>query len=184
MDPRWQVVLLEIFWPGLSSMAYRKRYWEDDPEYGPEELWQNIALTFLQVVCRIDLARRPARLVQKIMNDTNHHLYQLYKRRWKRTNRELGLDEDEFDWLCGGVDGIGLEVLYRREELEQQFKRLREHRDAGRITDADFLLLLATRVNGLSLAEYARDAGLNYEVAKKRRQRAETAIRRFEEMVR
>ena len=180
-DPRWRTILLEIFWPGLRSMAYRKRHWEDDPEYGPEELWQNIALTFLQVVCRIDVTQRPARLVQKIMNDTNHHLYQLYKRRWKRTNCELPRDEDELDSLCGGVDGIGFEVLYRREELEQKFNRLREHRDAGRITDADFLLLLATRVNDLSLAEYARDADLNYETAKKRRQRAEAAIQRFEE---
>ena len=182
-DPRWRTILLEIFWPGLTWMANRTRHWEDDPEYGPDELWQNIVWTFLQVVCRIDVTQRPARLVQKIMNDTNYDLYQLYSRCWKRTNRELSLEEEEFDWLRGGVDGIGLEVLYRGDELEQKFNRLREHRDAGRITDADFLLLLATRVNDLSLAEYARDADLNYETVKKRRQRVEAAIRRFEEDV-
>ncbi len=182
-DPRWRTILLAIFWPGLKSLAYRKRHWEDDPEYGLDELWQNIIWTFLKVVCRLDVSQRPARLVQKIMNDTNHDLYQMYKRRWDRTNRELPLDQHEIESLAMVVDGVGLEILYRREAAEQEIDRLRGHRDAGRISDADCRLLVATRVNGMSVADYARDRGLNYEVAKKRRQRAEAVIRRFEENV-
>ena len=52
--------------------------------------------------------------------------------------------------------------------------------DAGRITTADGLLLIGTRVYGTSVADYARDTGVAYQVAKKRRQRAEAAIGRFE----
>ena len=48
--------------------------------------------------------------------------------------------------------------------------------EAGRITEADFLLLVGTRLYRQSIAEYARSVGVNTEAAKKRRQRAEAAI--------
>ncbi len=67
-----------------------------------------------------------------------------------------------------------------REVQENEIERLRQHMDTGRITEADFLLLVGTRVYGKSVADYAREAGMNYQAAKKRRQRAEAAIRRFE----
>ena len=54
------------------------------------------------------------------------------------------------------------------------------HLDAGRITEPDFLLLVGTRLYGQSISEYARNAGLKAEAAKKRRQRAEAAIRSHE----
>jgi len=63
-------------------------------------------------------------------------------------------------------------------------ERLREHMEAGRISDADFLLLVGTKVYGNSLADYAREVGIDYQVAKKRRQRAEARIKRFEEGIR
>ena len=55
--------------------------------------------------------------------------------------------------------------------------------DAGRITEADYLLLVGTRVYGKQVVDYAREMGLAYQVAKKRRQRAEAAIRRFQEKI-
>jgi hypothetical protein len=175
----WLTILLIIFWPNLESISRWKRRWDEDPE----ELQQNIASVFLDVVRKLNVDRRPARLAQKVVNDTIHHVYQGYKHRWSRTNRELVLDEDMIDRLSGGVDGFSFEVLYRREALEQQISRLREHRDAGRISGADYRLLVATRATGMSVADYARDMGFNYEVARKRRLRAEAAIRRFEENV-
>ena len=60
-----------------------------------------------------------------------------------------------------------------------EIQRLREHMEAGRISEADFLLLVGTRVYGKSVADYARETGLDYQVAKKRRQRAEAVISRF-----
>jgi hypothetical protein len=45
--------------------------------------------------------------------------------------------------------------------------------DAGVVTDRDAQLILETRIAGCSLREAARRLGLGYEVAKKRRQRAE-----------
>jgi hypothetical protein len=45
--------------------------------------------------------------------------------------------------------------------------------EAGVVSDPDAQLILATRVAGHSLREAARDLGLGYDAAKKRRQRAE-----------
>jgi len=175
-DPRWRAVLLAIFWPGLESIHYQKRGWDADPD----ERWQNITWTFLQVLCRIDVKRRPDRLVQKVYNDTVHHLHDEYRRAWNRTNREFTAEPEEIDALAGGVEGIDFAAVELREAQEAEIERLREHLDAGRITEADFLLLVGTRVYGQSIADYARGAGLDYQVAKKRRQRAEAVIRRFE----
>ena len=176
-DPRWRAVLLAIFWPALESIHFQKRGWDADPD----ERWQNIAWTFLQVLCRVDVKRRPDRLVQKVFNDTVHHLHDEYRRAWNRTNREFTADLEEIDALAGGVEGIDFAGIELREAQEIEINRLREHFEADRITEADFLLLIGTRVYGKSVADYAREAGVDYQVAKKRRQRAEAVIRSFEE---
>jgi hypothetical protein len=176
-DPRWRTILLAIFWPGLESIHYQKRSWDSDPE----ERWQNVTWTFLQVLCRVDVKRRPDRLVQKVFNDTVHHLHDEYRRTWDHANRELTADAEQLDVLAGGVETIDTADIELREAQELEIRRLRQHLQQGRITEPDFLLLVGTRVYGQSVAEYAREAGLDYQVAKKRRQRAEAAIRRFEE---
>jgi hypothetical protein len=176
-DPRWRVVLLVVFWPALRSIHRQKRRWDADPD----ERWQNITWTFLQVLCRIDVKRRPDRLVQKVFNDTVHHLYDEYRRTWSRTNREFTAEPEELEELVGGVAGIDFAGIELREAQEIEIERLREHLVAGRISEPDFLLLVGTRIYGKSVADYAREAGLAYQVAKKRRQRAEAAIRRVEE---
>ena len=173
-DPRWRVILMVIFWPGLESIHGQKRHWDPDPN----ERWQNVTWTFLQVLCRIDVTRRPDRLVQKVFNDTVHHLHDEYRRAWSRTSREITADAEEIDALVGGVEGIDVTGIELREVQAIEIRRLRAHLDAGRITDADFLLLVGTRVYGHSVADYARKRGLGYQVAKKRRQRAEASIRR------
>ena len=175
-DPRWRVILMAIFWPGLESIHGQKRHWDPDPD----ERWQNVTWTFLQVLCRIDVTRRQDRLVQKVYNDTVHHLYDEYRRTWNRTNREFTADAEEIDALVGDVEGIDIASIELREAQGIEIRRLRAHMDAGRITEADFLLLVGTRVYGTSVADYARKRGLGYQVAKKRRQRAEATIGRFE----
>lgn len=176
-DPHWRTILLVIFWPGLESIHYQKRGWDLDPD----ERWQNIVWTFLQVLCRVDVMQRRDRLVQKVFNDTVHHLYDEYRHAWERAKREVATDPEEINALAGGIEGIDFAGIERREAQEIEIKRLREHAEAGHISEADFLLLVGTRVYGQSIAEYASEAGLGYHAAKKRRQRAETVIRRFEE---
>lgn len=173
-DPRWRRILLVIFWPGLAAIWHRKRYWDNDPD----ALWTNVTWAFLQTVCRLDPSKRANRLVQKIVNDVFHALHDDYRRDWDRATWEVVTDPDEL---------VRHDVEDEREavaadlwvEQESRIAILKAHRTAGRISDADFLLLVGTQVYGRSLAEYARDSGLNYEAAKKRQQRAMKAIGGF-----
>lgn len=176
-DHRWRSILLAVFWPGLSSIHFRKRPWDMDD---PDELWQRIFWAFHQSVCRIDLARRRDRLVQWIYNSTIHRLHDDYRRDWIHAEREIATDPDEMSNLAGAIDGVDLDWVDLRDMHRRELARLQAHLDAGRITEADFLLLVGTRLYGQSIAEYARDAGLKTEAAKKRRQRAEAAIRSHE----
>ncbi len=175
-NPHWRTILLVIFWPGLESIHFQKLRWDPDQD----ERWQNVVWTFLQVLCRIDVRRRPDRLVQKVFNDTVHRLHDEYRRAWERANREVTAGPEEIEALAGVTAGVGTSGIELRQAQENEIGRLRQHKEAGHITEADFLLLVGTRVYGQSVADYARVAGLDYQVAKKRRQRAEAAIRRFE----
>lgn len=175
-DPRWRTILLVIFWPALESILRQKRHWDTDPD----ELWANIVWIFLQVVCRLDPSRRASRLSQKLFNDTVHRLHDEYRRAWSRAKREFAATPDEVDAIAGGIEWTGFAGIDLRDAQEHAIARLRQHADAGRISEADYLLLAGTRVYGRSVTDYAREAGLDYQVAKKRRQRAEAAIRRFE----
>lgn len=170
-DPRWRRILMVIFWPGLESIWRRKRYWDSDPD----ALWTNVTWAFLQTVCRLDPSRRSSRLVQKIINDVFHGLHDEYRGEWDRTAREVATDPEDL---------AGRDVEDQREavaaelwvEQESRIAILKVHHAAGRISDADFLLLVGTQVYGRSLAECARESGLKYEAAKKRHQRAMRAI--------
>ena len=180
-DPRWRAILLALFWPGLGSIHSKKRSWDLDD---PEELWQRIYWAFHASVCRIDVARRRDRLVQWIYNATIHRLHDDYRRDWIHAKRECSSGPNEIKALAGSVEGIDFEGMELREAYRREIDRLREHLEAGRITEADFLLLVGTRLYGQSISEYARGAGLKSETAKKRRQRAEAVIRRHEKGMR
>jgi hypothetical protein len=179
-NPRWRTILMTIFWPALKSIHIKKRHWDDDTD----ELWQNIVWTFLKVVCRVNVERRPNRLVQKVYCETVHHLHDEYQRIWTRAKREPAMDAAAIEALAGAVEGIDFEGIDLRKAHQREVNWLRGHLDAGRITEADFLLLVGTRLYGQSIAEYARGAGLNTEAAKKRRQRAEAAILHYEKELR
>ncbi len=148
-----------LFWPGLRSIHSKKRLWD---RKNPDELWQRIYWAFHQSVCRIDVARRRDRLVQRIYNATIHRLHDDYRRDWLHAEREVATDPEELTALAGVAEGIDFEGMDLREACQKEIDRLRGHLDAGRITEADFLLLIGTRLYGQSISEYARGAGLNY----------------------
>jgi hypothetical protein len=175
-DPRWRGVLLAIFWSDLEKLLCLKRRW--DPDEG--ELWRNVTWIFIEVLSRIDLNQRPERLAQKVLNDTSHRLHDEYQDAWDRANQEFATEPEEIATLAGGAEDATFAAFALREEQEVEIRRLRTHMEAGRITEADFVLLVGTRIYGRSVVDYAREAGLTFQTAKKRRQRAERAIRRFE----
>jgi hypothetical protein len=175
-DPRWRTILTVIFWPALRSIYRRRRTWDRERD----ELGQTLYWIFLQVLHRVDVAKRPDRLVQKVLNDVHHQLYEEYARRWKREEWETQVDADEFEDLAGGVDGIDMTGIELRDAQEKAIRRLRAHLDAGRISESDFFLIVGTRIYGRPLNELASENGLDYQLVKRRRLRAEAAIRRVD----
>jgi DNA-directed RNA polymerase specialized sigma24 family protein len=176
-DARWWHVLTVIFWPGLVTIHQRLK----NLEPSTYDRGQDVHCIFLEVLSRIDTKKRPHRLVQKVINDTFHRLRKYYHDRNDRMGREFPTDPDEFEYLLGAEEHSGFEEVERREEQEARLAYYRRHRDNGTICEDDLQLLVATRVEGNTVAEFARRAGLNYQTVKKRRQRAEKAIARAEE---
>jgi hypothetical protein len=175
-DHRWRTTLLVIFWPGLESIHWRKRGWDPDIE----ERWQNIIWTFLQVICRIDISRRPDRLVQKVINETVHHLYNEYRGIWKAKRLETAPENGEFDFVADDREGIDSARVALQYAQRAEIGRLKKHMEEGRIGEADYLMLVGTRVYGKPLLAYSLERGLDYEAVKKRRLRVEAAIRDHE----
>ncbi len=173
-DYRWRTILLVIFWPGLESISWKKRGWDPDIE----ERWQNIVWAFLQVVCLIDVNRRPGRLVQKVINDTVHRLHDEYRQTWKIKSHEIMSESDEYESHIKDFDGSSQEG-----RKFAWIRKLRAYMQEGLINEADFLLLIGTRLYGKPLVDYARERGLNYQAISKRRRRTEAAIRNYEKIL-
>jgi len=154
-DPRWRSILLAIFWPGLESIYWKKLGWDPDPD----DRWQNIVWAFLRVVSRLDVEQRPSRIVQKIINDTINLLHRECRRLWRHADRQTLAEHSQIEAMAGGVEAIGIIAFEIRDARNAQLKRLRDHVEAGRITELDYLLLVGTRMYGQSLAECARQHG-------------------------
>ena len=183
-DPRWWTVLLVIFWPALEAIHKRKTHWDPDPD----NRWQNIFSVFLQVVSRIDVFRRPQRLVQKVVNDTFRGFYDLCRGELDWVNSladptpsedEEEEEEDPFDALAKDGEATEFVEAERRCDEAFQIKKLRHYVSSGVISETDLFLIVGTRTYGASLSKFASDRELSYEWAKKTRQRAEARIRRL-----
>lgn len=175
-DARWRTILMVVFWPGIASIVNRKWRWDGDDD----ERWQNVLWAFLQAVCKTDPAKRRQRFSQKIVNDTLRTFYDDYRRAWNREGREVVTDPGMFEELAGVDDTPVFENLDRLWAQDAEIERLRSHQDAGHISEIDFLLLVGTRVYGKTAAKSGSAIGMNPEQSRKRRQRAEAAIRKGE----
>ena len=175
--PSLRTALLAIFWPGLDSIHRKRRAWDTDAD----ARWSNVIWAFLQVVQRVDLQKRPDRLVQKVINDTLHGLHTAYRREWGRTASETLMDLDRLTEVAGAAETPEIVAVELRDEQESRAAGLRHHLDAGRITEGGFHALVNTRVYGKPLRECAEERGVSFQAVKQRRLRAEAAIRRHRE---
>ena len=169
-DPRLRTILLVIFWPGLEAINFKKRSWDKNVD----SRWSNVTWAFFDVLLRIDLEKRPDRLVQKIVNDTVHYLYVECRREWSHAEHEAATAPDLLETLATPVEDSRLAML---EAQDARVQYLRDHVSARRIGETDFHLIVGTRVYGKPLGDCARELGLSRYAAEKRRQRAEAAIR-------
>lgn len=173
-DPRWRQVLIVLFWPALESIQHQKLGMASDPF----DLWQDIQCTFLEILCRIDLKKRPRRLASKVFYGTLHRVHEDLCRKKRQTGfEEFTADWDTLEDLARPVEGIDFAGIDWREWREGEIEKLRPYVDRGVISEADLQILVATNIDGLSAAHYGRRNGLKPATARKRRLRAEEAVR-------
>ena len=171
----WHPILLALFWLDVVRIHGQKAHWDRDAE----RRWSNVIWAYFRAAERLDPALRPHGLARKLFNDTIHDLYEIYRSEWDILARETPTDPaviaDQYDRPCDSMppplDGADLRA--------HAVANLRDHLQAGRIGELDYLLILGTRIYGKALAECAEEAGLAYQAAKKRRQRAEATVRDF-----
>jgi DNA-directed RNA polymerase specialized sigma24 family protein len=175
-DSRWSLILLAIFWPGLESLCLRRQSWSADSD----EIWQVAVMAFLETLRRVDTTKRTQRLVQKIINDTAHHLYDQFSRGWRKAKNEVLTDWDTLQGLSADRLHYEPNRLHMMNAYDAATWRLWLHVTEGRISEDDYRLVVGTRIYGYSLSDFADAMGESYEALKKRRQRAESCIRKHE----
>ena len=175
-DAEWNVILTLVFWPTLEAVFHKKRKWDTDAE----EFWHHLYWTFLEAVSRIDVTKRPHRLGAKVYNDTLHDLYRRYKRQWRQRDRETTLTPKKYDALLTTTAGDTGEEIVIQAESGLVLRNLSRLQRRGVLSQAEFDLLVATDLNGQTVADFARENSLEYQMVKKRRQRARAKIYRAE----
>jgi len=179
-------LLIEVFRPALSRLFHSLQ--AKRPE--GTDLWADLTWTLLNLLWEYPVDRLPRkvaanvqlgvlkRITQAAVRDARYQLFPGEERRpWA--------DEFDFDALLDDGALHPNEIFAGRsepappdnEDLERMEALLRTFVNGGVINEGSFYLILATRVYGRSLQDYASENALSYEAVKKQRKRAERAIR-------
>lgn len=170
---RGSAALLAIFWPDLERMSGRKRAWDAE---GPE-LMQNAIFAFMQAVARIDLAQRVERLRAKLVNDTFHDLHLMYAEEWAHQASTAHFPKETLIEMAGGAESCAYDEIDGHDSCAKTVRLVGACVREGLLSPEDLNLFMVHRVQGVPLDEYAKQAGLTYAAARKRRYRAERFIR-------
>lgn len=172
-DPRWRTILLLIFWPSLKSLCMQKRML--DREYG--ELWASVVQAFLDAVCCFDAATWHDRIAARLFSETLHGVVAQYSTRRRQSSREVSTDPSVLAALAGQSHRGDFSEAGESASLAAAVGWLRAYVEAGSIDETDFCLLVGSIIYGKTDRECAEETGLSCQAAKKRRQRAITAVR-------
>lgn len=180
-DACWPQILLFLCWRGLASIARRLRYLDKDPN----ALDAQVYWMFLRIVCRLDPARREARLGQKIINDVRHEVRERYDREDAPIDQASELVDEQPDddgeepgsAEIRGDEDRAFAVAEACHDVSWGRARLKALVRRGRLSGPDYLILIGCHLYSRSLGEMATRLGLSYEAAKKRQQRTAKILR-------
>jgi hypothetical protein len=155
------LLLLGAFGPGLSHLFHQQvGRW---PGLEAAELWAQITESFLEVASSYNFTRRPHRVAKNLILDTLRRTL-----RWLHAHH----GQAKAPRVVPATDKVSIEMIEAMPYL-QVFVRRKV------LTGEEAAILLATRVVGERLPDMARQRGVSYEALRKRRQRAERAIREY-----
>jgi hypothetical protein len=175
-------LLLLVLWPALVSIFdSRKRRCREF-----QDLWSEVQWAFLETAWRYPLDQRPARVASNLKLDT---LKKVTAAERERSRHELvtaslleAAREGRLDLAAPPpeLEEAASEAASSAEAARETLQAFRHACDRavaqGLISELDRLLIVSTRLYGQDLKAYARTRRLSYEMAKKRRQRAERIV--------
>jgi len=171
-DPVLLAALVGLFSSRLTLIYRRCRSWDRDDG----ELWSNLQWSFFEVLHRPKLLNRGDRIASKLFNDTRHQLWTVYDRSWSHRRLEVSFDDENDIRQFRHPEGPDrIEILADSALVMRHLNRARTCRV---LTDEDYDVLLQVAM-GLTAREIAHDRGLDYDLLKKRIQRARHAFRNF-----
>jgi hypothetical protein len=185
-DCRIPSILMVMFWRRLRSLCRRKGAWDPDEDVR----WANTLVAFHWSVFKYPIDDRPDRIESKILGDTLHRLYEDYERDLRFLDRNLlydprpkpdvapQADRDKRRPRERGEWDLGVAVFETADGLKPEVEAYRRDLKAGVINETEFYVLLATRVYGQPLVDYAAEHSLDYQNLKRQRLRAEARRRR------
>jgi len=147
------VLLVYCLLPGLVGVTRRFC-----GLFNAADVWSETVVRLVDRVARYDFDRRPQRIAANLLLDTLNGVCRWARVESRTTQRAAGLDSED-----------SADISPRIALAEAVARRV--------IDDLDAALIAASRVAGLPLRAAADLVGLSYEAAKKRRQRAEAALR-------
>jgi DNA-directed RNA polymerase specialized sigma24 family protein len=153
-------VVLQAIMPGLLNLSARvlRNARERD------ELWSTIFLAVWEGIRDYPVTRRPRRVAANLLLDTLHSVLD-----------ELGR-ESAWRAMLSDANFHGVETIEDQGEHSDVDTLLDSAVRAGAVTSEEAEVILASRIDGLELAELARAAGVSYNAMKLRRQRAERRL--------
>jgi DNA-directed RNA polymerase specialized sigma24 family protein len=152
-------LLLQVFLPALKTQSERIV----SPAGRRDELWELLLFHAWETICCYPLTRRrrvAANLVLQVLHETTRELHQ----RSCPHDHEPLLPEHEL-WPAATAD------------VDDRESRVEAAVAIGAISEGDAELVLCTRVDGIRLPLLADMLGVSYGALRKRRQRAEAALR-------
>jgi hypothetical protein len=162
-DNTAMLALVVVLAPRLAAKIRRFA-----PSMDSDDAEAEIVAAVVERVRRYDLQRRPAKVAANLLWDATRPLRKARDRQRAWTTFTVGLNGTDTAAPAGMSNDGGIELA---PELILVLAV-----DAGVITATDAAFITATRLRGFTLVDAARLAGLGYEAAKKRRQRAEAAL--------
>lgn len=155
-------LIMLILFPALEAIYFSKaRKGMND-----EELKGEISWAFLKTLWDYPLQNRPRKIAINLKMDTLHRVSEWGKKEWRFKNQHEQFDEDH-EPVDPNADSA------ESEDIKSLLSVLLKQ---GIITEAEYYLIIATRVYGQELKDYAREHGANFDAIRKRRQRAEAKI--------
>jgi DNA-directed RNA polymerase specialized sigma24 family protein len=156
--------LVAAFGPLLGSQCYQRRGLNSDSD----ELWQTILLNFLEVIVELCPEDRSRPILIAVINTTMYRVRSACRREWRRQSRSPNETVEELDERPSPE--LPDAMAWRKDALA----RLGRLRRLKHITKSDYDMLVAVRVEGLTIKQYATAAGITYPAAKQRFSRAAT----------